>query len=180
MKRPAFIWLAASLAPGLAGAQAPSVGGLETAIVGGTSASAVLQAWCLGRGLPKLTASRLVGVEKPAGASVRAALGVRPGQRLAYRRVRLGCGAQGLSVADNWYLPDRLTPEMNRKLNKTDEPFGLVVRPLNFSRRTVGVTRSPGANHFLEIRAVLVSATGAPFSYVIEDYSRDLAPMRGQ
>jgi chorismate-pyruvate lyase len=99
---------------------------------------------------------------------------------VAYRRVRLGCGADILSEADNWYLPDRLTPDMNRKLDQTDTPFGLAVRPLNFSRRTLAAKHSPDVEHVLEIRAVLVSASGAPFSYVVEDYTRNLALTPGR
>jgi hypothetical protein len=38
--------------------------------------------------------------------------------------------------------------------------------------------RAPDVDHILEVTAVLVSATGAPFSYVIEDYRRELAPRR--
>ncbi|PSD26806.1 hypothetical protein C7E18_12155, partial [Stenotrophomonas maltophilia] len=31
------------------------------------------------------------------------------------------------SEADNWYLPDHLSPAMNQVLDSTDEPFGRVV-----------------------------------------------------
>ncbi|HEY1447869.1 MAG TPA: hypothetical protein VGF33_04990 [Caulobacteraceae bacterium] len=180
MKRHTLIWLVLLLAPVLLGAQPPSAGGLEAAIVGGASASAVLQGWCADHGLPKLTAQRMTGAKKPADATILAALGARPGEKVAYRRVRLGCGAKELSEADNWYLPDRLTPAMNRQLEETDTPFGLAVRPLNFSRRTLAVKHAPDSDHLLEVRAVLLSAAGAPFSYVVEDYRRNLALTPGR
>jgi len=41
-----------------------------------------------------------------------------------YRRVQPSCGDHILSEADNWYVPRRLTPEMNRLLETTDVPFG--------------------------------------------------------
>jgi hypothetical protein len=51
--------------------------------------------------------------------------------------VRLTCGDRVLSEADNWYVPARLTPEMNRVLDTTDTAFGRAVQPLNFRRRTL-------------------------------------------
>ena len=47
------------------------------------------------------------------------------------------CGETVLSRADNWYLPARLTQQMNTTLETTETPFGVVVRPLAFQRRTL-------------------------------------------
>ena len=77
----------------------------------------------------------------------------------------LACGARVVSRADNWYLPGALTAEMNRRLDATDQPFGLVVAPLRFHRTTLRSDRH-------EIRAVLATPDGRPFSYVVEDYRR--------
>ena len=175
MKRRTLQSLAAVAAPILLGAQAPSMNRVEAAVVGGASASAVLQGWCADHGLPPLTAVRDRGAEKPPTRAVLAALGVRPGEPLGYRRVKLACGAVTLSEADNWYVPARLTRQMNHRLDATDAPFGLVTRSLHFTRRTLRATRAPDADHILEVTAVLVSASGAPFSYVIEDYRRERA-----
>jgi hypothetical protein len=174
MKRRTLQGLAVVAAPILLGAT-PSVERVEAAIVGGASASAILQGWCADHGLPPLVARRDRGAEKPPTPSVLAVLGVRPGEPVGYRRVKLACGAVILSEADNWYVPARLTRQMNRRLTATDAPFGLVVRPLHFTRRTLRTTRTPDADHILEVTAVLVSAAGSPFSYVIEDYRRELA-----
>ena len=150
--------------------------GPEMAIANGASASAVLQAWCAARGLPPLVADRLAS-EAPPDPSVRAALGARQGQIIRHRRVRLACGGRTLSEADNWYLPGRLTKAMNRALDTTDVPFGLVVRPLKFTRRTLQAHRSASG---FEIRAILVSSAGAPFSYVVEDYAAKLDSTPGR
>ena len=74
---------------------------------------------------------------KPATADVRAALDVKPDEPLGYRRVKLKCGEHVLSEADNWYVPARLTPEMNHVLETTDTPFGKAVAALRFRRHTL-------------------------------------------
>jgi hypothetical protein len=58
---------------------------------------------------------------------------------------------------------------MNRRLTTSDAPFGLVVRPLGFTRRTVATKALRRGG--LEIRAVLVTGAGTPFSYVVENYA---------
>ena len=77
--------------------------------------------------------------------AIRRLLQVGAAEPVRYRRVRLACGDQILSDADNWYVPARLTAEMNHTLDETDTPFGAVVKPLDFRRRTIrsaGVARS--------------------------------------
>ncbi len=39
-----------------------------------------------------------------------------------------------LSEADNWYVPVRLTPEMNQALDTSDIAFGRAVQALQFRR----------------------------------------------
>lgn len=174
MKRRWLSGVAVAVAPILLGARGPSADRIVSAILGGQSASIVLQRWCADHGLPPLLAQRIKETEKPPAPAVLAALIVRPGEPVGYRRVKLACGTVILSEADNWYVPARLTREMNRQLDNTDAPFGFVARPLHFTRRTLGSRRAPDADHFLEVTAVLVSGRGAPFSYVIEDYRREL------
>jgi hypothetical protein len=108
------------------------------------------------------------------------------------------CGTHVFSEADNWYVPGRLTADMNQRLDSTDEPFGKVVQPLHFQRRTqsaellwsplppgwemsgaqaaAAVDRSslrvPDA--VLRHRAVLVNAAQQPFSAVVETYTNQL------
>jgi hypothetical protein len=54
--------------------------------------------------------------------------------------MQLFCGDKLLSEADNWYVPGRLTPEMNRLLDQTDTPFGRAVKDLDFQRQTLKAT----------------------------------------
>jgi hypothetical protein len=92
--------------------------------------------------------------------------------------VRLACGAQVLSHADNWYLPARLTPEMNRQLDQTETPFGTVVRPLDFHRETLEAVPLNGPDAILRIRALLLTRENRPFSLVIENYRPELVTPR--
>jgi hypothetical protein len=88
--------------------------------------------------------------------------------------MELRCGTHVLSNADNWYLPSRLTPEMNRLLDETETPFGTVVRPLDFHRQTLEASAGPNPGTVLRIKALLLTAANAPFSLVIENYSPEL------
>ena len=119
-----------------------------------------------------------------------------------YRRVRLMCGSLVLSEADNWYVPSRLTPEMNRLLDTTDAPFGRVVQALHFQRRTLSSTllwhplpqgwemdataaRDASGelnipHTLLEHRAVLSLPDGTPFSEVVETYTDQVLGFRFQ
>jgi hypothetical protein len=74
-----------------------------------------------------------------------------------------------LSEADNWYRAGALTLAMNKTLDETDTPFGTVVRPLNFTRRTLDAVTNSDAETVLRVRAVLMAGT-APFSLVVENY----------
>ena len=109
-----------------------------------------------------------------AGSGIRKLLDVGSSARLGYRRVKLICGCHTLSEADNWYVPDRLTPDMNHKLDTTDVPFGTVVKSLNFHRKTIKMEALTDPAHELRVTALLVTGEGKPFSVVIENYSRVL------
>jgi hypothetical protein len=89
-------------------------------------ATLTLERWCADHQLAdpaRIVAERVHNVDKPASAEVRAALDVKPDEPLGCRRVRLKCGEHVLSEADNWYVPARLSPEMNHTLETTDTPF---------------------------------------------------------
>jgi chorismate-pyruvate lyase len=163
------------------------------------SATLTLERWCADHRLvepARIVAERVHDVDKPATAEVRAALDVKPDEPLGYRRVRLKCGERVLSDADNWYVPARLTPEMNHVLETTDTPFGKAVAALRFHRHTLsaellwsplpkgwemGATppqATAGAlaapEHVLEHRAVLSLPDGEPFSEVVETYTSEV------
>ena len=167
---------------------------LNAELLSRDSATATLQRWCdLHGGGLKIVARRPAVDPKPAGEAERRDLKVGAEEAVAYRRVELACGDRVLSEADNWYLPARLTPEMNATLNTTQTPFGVVVRPLDFRRRTLSATPlfqplpagweddapapgKPGAalaipHQILQHRAVLSTPDGRPFSLVVETYT---------
>lgn len=158
------------------------------------SATATLQALCDRHGGGhKITAHRRRGQDKAASPDDRSALGVGPDEPLAYRRVQLVCGDRVLSEADNWYRPGFLTPEMIHALEDTETPFGVVVRALNFRRKTLSSTYlfrplpttwaetpppvrvSGGAldlpKAILQHRAILLNGRGDAFSLVVETYT---------
>jgi len=166
---------------------------LRAELLGHDSSTAVLQAWCEAHGPPglKIVAEHDPKAERPPSAAARTALNLMPGQAVRYRRVKLACGGVVLSEADNWYLPGRLTTEMNHTLDTSDAPFGAVVRPLDFRRRFLSAellwSPLPGdwAKHapdpapagpipaeVLTDTAVLAAPDGRPFSFVAETYTK--------
>lgn len=153
---------------------------LQRELLDHPSATRVLGAWCARYHLaadPRIVAERVQGPPKPAPDSVRHNLALRPGEALGYRRVQLLCGTQVLSDADNWYVPDRLTPAMNALLDHSDTPFGLAVAGLHFRRRMISsdILWHPGdpamPEHVLRNVGLLTAETGAPISQVIENYT---------
>ena len=164
------------------------VADLRGRILHSDSATAVLEAWCAEKGLAdgaRLVARREIGAEKAPTAEQRARLGVGPDETVRYRHVRLACGDRVLSEADNWYVPARLTGDMNAALDGSDVPFGRVVRPLAPVRRVVSVesyplAAEPGADApLVRVDAVLLTGAGAPFCEVIETYlGATLPPLR--
>ena len=160
------------------------------------SATATLERWCSVHQLAspaRITAERARYAVKSPTQVQRELLRVRPTDEVHYRRVRLRCGTVVLSEADNWYVPARLTPEMNKLLDTTDAPFGRVVQPLHFQRHTISSEllwqilpsewemKSPspadGAAELcfpaevLQHRALLTLPDGTPISEVVETYT---------
>jgi len=157
------------------GAQAPdALRRLKAEILASPSATQTLTVYCARLGLADpavIRALRNRGMDRKADGRVRRLLQVGPGEPVRYRRVRLSCGDQVLSDADNWYVPARLTAEMNSTLDGTDTSFGTVVKPLNFQRRTLGTESLHDGRHVFRVTALLVNRDGLPFSLVQENYS---------
>ncbi len=91
---------------------------------------------------------------------------------MVYRSVALKCGDLSLSIAENWYVPARLTPEMNAAL-AGDTPFGAAIHPLTPSRRTLGIATqgedATVAPYVLRQRALVIGGNGRPLAEVVED-----------
>jgi hypothetical protein len=169
-------------------------------ILSSRSATLTLEAWCRDHNLakdPTIVAEVAKGVAKAPTAEQRQRLQVSPQDEVKYRKVQLRCGHRVLSEADNWYVPGRLTAEMNRLLETTGTPFGKVVQPLEPYRQTFAVKLlwsplpdgwerssnipSMGTNGalivpdaLLEHRAILYTHEHKAFSEVVEVYQRQL------
>ena len=117
---------------------------LNGEILASRSATLTLEKWCddhrlAGIGDAKIVA-RSTGIEpKAATAEQRHKLGIGPEVEVKYRHVQLVWGDQILSEADNWYVPSRLTVEMNRVLETTATPFGKAVMDLKPYRQSFAV-----------------------------------------
>lgn len=113
--------------------------GLNAEILASRSATATLERWCRDHDLalePRVVAEVLPAEPPAPTVEQRQRLRADSGEVVRYRRVRLRCGGHVLSEAENWYLPGRLTPEMNRTLETSDTPFGRAVAPLEPYRQT--------------------------------------------
>ncbi len=172
------------------------------------SATLFLEDWCGRYGIAsqaKIVARQVPGAV-PLTAEQRTQLPIDAAEPVVYRRVQLVCGDQVLSEADNWYLPNRLTPQINKQLTETDTPFGRAIRPLGPSRRTLASTMlwqvlpegwermpsdqlagwagaapapayDPSASLF-ENRAIVLRQDGKPISEVRETYKMPLIAFR--
>ena len=172
---------------------------LSADILASRSATRALEVWCAGHAMaeaPKIRAELVPGSPVPVSAEQRKRLAVAADETISYRHVRLLCGTHVLSEADNWYVPSRLAPEMNRLLETTETPFGTAVAALAPTRETFAVTmiwqvlpkdwdmRPPPADrpgamlevpHILfEHHAILFDGAHRPFSEVAEHYTRDI------
>ncbi|HEY0481958.1 MAG TPA: hypothetical protein VGD37_30780 [Kofleriaceae bacterium] len=176
---------------------------LNAELLSHDSATITLDRWCDAHHLAspavaaKVVAVRDPATTKPVTAEQRRVLGVGPTEPVRYRHVKLTCGTHVLSEADNWYVPSRLTPEMNRQLDTSDVAFGRAVLALHFQRHTVaarllwsplpdgwevagGALPDPGAKTLpvphavLEHRAVLMLPDGTVISQVVETYTAEV------
>lgn len=160
------------------------------------SATLVLERWCRTHGMasiPRIVAIKTEGSARPPSADQLRRLRVSDSSQVRHRHVELRCGTHVLSRADNWYVPERLSAEMNVQLESTDTPFGKVIAPLQPVRRTIETRTlwSPmpsgwSCNRFesaadattslqiptelFQVRALLLDAGGRPFSEVSEVY----------
>jgi chorismate-pyruvate lyase len=170
---------------------------LNADLLAARSSTTTLETWCRDHRLaasPQIVADNAGGTPIAPTNEQLQRLGVPTSSEVKYRHVRLRCGATVMSEADNWYVPARLTADMNRALETTDAPFGRVVAPLQPFRRTFsmtmlwtplpdgwerGGTATAAGTGPLEIpaalfehRALLSTKDGLPFSEVREVYQR--------
>ena len=171
---------------------------LNATLLAARSATFTLDKWCADHKLAsetKIRARLLRSVNKPVSDEQRQRLQIASDEPVKFRHVELACGDRILSEADNWYVPSRLTPEMNRTLETTDTPFGRAIATLNPFRRTFAVTvlwkpladgwehealppDHPGQalaipSHIFEHRALMYRSDLKPVCEVDEVYTRE-------
>lgn len=156
----------------------PTVRRFETVLAAHDSATQALTEWCGLQGLAPVPEIRAIADRTAAEApspQVRKVLGIGADEPVAFRHVRLVCGDSVLSVAKNWYVPARLTADMNRVLETTDTPFGKVVAALDFHRERLASRRGQSdtcpPDTVLAQQAVLRLADGRAISMVVECYT---------
>lgn len=201
LARPASSWPDTSLGR----AQVQSlIESLHARLLASQTATAALEAWCADQKLaivPAIKARIIPGILKPITKEQRERLQIGEGEPVKYRRVELTCGDYVLSEADNWYVPGRLTADMNGTVETTDTPFGRAVAALRPYRKTFSVVRlweapasgsDPGASpgiaptsevpappleipwRLLEHRALVFTGDNVPFAEVCETYTRNV------
>jgi chorismate-pyruvate lyase len=182
---------------------------LNAEILASPSATQSLEKWCRDHKMardPIIAARVIAGIDKVPTVEQLQRLQVTSSTDVKYRRVELRCGSHLFSEADNWYVPSRLTAEMNKLLETSETPFGKAVQPLRPYRRTFAVTvlwsplqagweqqgrasGQPGERpkalvvpkDLFEHRAILYTSDHQPFSEVNERYQGQLlAFVRGR
>lgn len=155
---------------------------LSARLLNGDSATTVLEGWCEERRLAseaRLVATRVPGPERDPSPLQAHRLALSDGETVRYRHVRLSCTGHVLSQAENWYVPARLTAEMNLSLDVTEAPFGRVVHTLFPRRRNLRLLRLwprdagvPGPSDLVfAIEAILSDRSGRPICEVSETYT---------
>jgi chorismate-pyruvate lyase len=168
---------------------------LNATLLASNSATKTLEAWCGAHHMAPeavLHARLRRDVQKPITAEQRARLNIGPNEPVIYRRVDLTCGDHVLSQADNWYVPARLQPAMEKALETSDIPFGRAIQNLHPRRQTIGVDliwrplpdgweMARAADHhgadlsvppvLFEHHAIVFSSDGKPISEVDEHYT---------
>jgi len=163
----------------LGGCAGGQVGALERTLASRDSATAALQDLCTARHLAdpaRIVAEPVRGAPAMLPGDARTRLNLAAEEAPGYRHVRLSCGGVVLSEAHNWYVPARLTPDMNALLASTDTPFGRVAAPLHFTRERIesryGRQAPCPAATALSQHGLLRLPDGRPLAFVVECYTK--------
>jgi len=175
---------------------------LDVRLLSSSSATATLEKWCSDHRLaqePKIIANRIKTIDKIPSLETRQRLNVDKNELVLFRHVELRCGEHILSEADNWYVPSRLSPEINKILEQSDVPFGKAIGSLKPIRKTfysqllwsplpenwemndisnnadkISALPFHPAHFILEHRALVLSHDQTPLSEVDENYTDEL------
>ncbi|NIX77022.1 hypothetical protein [Microvirga terricola] len=157
---------------------------LSERIVQAKTATASLLDWCEEHGLSDgpIIARRLQDDRTLSARDLSLpALGAMSEELIRHRRVELARGDLPLVTADNWFLPSRLSAQMNEALDGTDLPFGAVIAPLDPARRNFAIHFNDpgdgeawGPDTILEHQAVVIDGKGRPLAVVRERFQAAL------
>lgn len=157
---------------------AAAIAAFEATLAAHASATEALRVWCEARGLAspaQIMARPVTGAKARQPTGLRRLLGIAADEPLGYRHVELTCGNRVLSSAHNWYVPGRLSAEMNAALAATQVPFGRIAAPLGYRREPLEILAKPPpgcpANTISAHRALLRLPDGQPLAYVLEFYT---------
>ena len=159
-------------------AQADRLSELQEVLAANDSATLALEQWCARHEIadpPEVKALPVVGARVAIPEEARTLLDPGEGETIAVRHVMLVCGDTTLSLAWNYYVPERLTEQMNTLLNTTDLPFGRVVSSLGYRRERLDALRGSAeacpAETVLSHRALLRLPDDRPLSFLAECYT---------
>jgi chorismate-pyruvate lyase len=150
---------------------------LSMRLIAGATATETLLAWCADHGLsdgPITVDIRQRFAPAIVPDDVLPALKLDRCEGISYRHVQLMRGSLPLAAAENWFVPQRLTADMNEALTRTNVPFGRVVAPLHPFRRTLAAHLQPHSEIILVQKAVILSEAGTALAFVKESYLSDL------
>ena len=156
----------------------PDLAAFEANLAAHASATEALTRWCAARGIAAnqpIRAQLVRDRDARPPVALRRLLALSRSTPVGYRHVLLACGETVLSEAHNWFVPGRLTPEMNRQLAETDTPFGKVAAALAYRRHPLATLRGRAtgcpAGTVSSHRALLTLPDGTPLALVLECYT---------
>jgi hypothetical protein len=153
---------------------------LNTRLIVGATATDTLLFWCHEYGLshgPITVEVRQFFAPAVVPDDVLPVLKLDPGDTIHYRQVQLMRGSLPLAAAENWYVPQRLSADMNDALIATNFPFGSVIAPLRPLRHTLAANLQPYAEVILVHSAAILSQSGTVLAFVKESYFSDLVSL---
>lgn len=116
---------------------------LNVELLTGDSEKQTLEHWCVSHRLvsnPQIAIERVLDAEELPTEAQRKMLATAEKEPVRHRKVRVRCGSSVLLEADDWYLPSRVSPQVNALLEGTELPLQRAVQIAHFKRRTLSAT----------------------------------------
>lgn len=164
--------------PAIDATKAPTLEQFEAVLRRHDSATLALEEWCASRGMAApatITALLIPSNAEETPSEIARTLALKQGETVKLRHVRLSCGNIVLSEAWNWYVPERLSAEMNDVLGRSNVPFGKVIAALNFQRKPLSTIKGPAKNcppdTISTHRAKLLLPDQRPLALLVECYT---------